>query len=119
MSATYDLTIRRGNTSPIVWRFKDADGNLLDLTDWQFRLTVSRTRAAENSFYIEKRTSDTSAAFAVDLDAATLTWRRTLAESRLVPLGRLSVYQLERILNDEQDTIAAGAVIGVSGQNDD
>lgn len=47
-------------------------------------------------------------------------WTPSVAESRLIPLGREAKYELERrVAGGEQRTYASGYVIGVGGDNND
>jgi hypothetical protein len=55
-------------------------------------------------------------AMVIDADNRRFLWNRTLAESRLVPLGRVALYELEDRLGGET-TIFAGTVIGLGGLN--
>jgi hypothetical protein len=62
--------------------------------------------------------SDTPA-IEVDLATSIISWNYTIAQSRTLPRGRLTSYELERWEGAIQQTIARGAVIVSPGDNPD
>lgn len=108
------IRIWRGATRPIAWRLKTGDDNLFDLTGSSFRLSV----AAAGVVLIAKN-SEAADGLSIDVPGATVTWTPTLAESRLIPLGRVSSYELERRIGSAQEILAWGQVEGLGGINAD
>ena len=108
------IRIWRGATRPVGWRFKDGDGNLFDLTGSSCRLSI----AAAGVVLIAKNSESTDG-LAIDVPGATVTWTPTLAESRLIPLGRVASYELERRIGSAQEILAWGPVEGLGGVNAD
>ena len=108
------IRIWRGATRPVGWRLKDGDGNLFDLTGSTFQLSI----AAAGIVLIAK-SSDAADGLAIDVPGATVTWTPTLAESRLIPLGRVASYELERRIGTAQEIVAWGLVEGLGGINAD
>jgi hypothetical protein len=98
----------------VAWRLKDGDGDLFDLMGSTFQLSI----AAAGVVLITKN-SDTADGLAIDVPGATVTWTPTLAESRLIPLGRVASYELERRISDTQEIVAWGQVEGLGGINAD
>lgn len=105
---TYDHEIWRGNDSPLVVRFPQFDGSGSD-----FVLTM-RFRGAE----MVRRVSTGELSMLVaphpltGLTATTVTWPCGHAESRLLPAGRLTRYELERqVPGGEQRTFLQGFMI--------
>jgi hypothetical protein len=108
------IRIWRGATRPVAWRLQTGDGNLFDLTGSTFRLSV----AAAGVVLIAKD-SEASDGLVIDVSQATVTWTPSLVESRLIPLGRLASYELERRIGDDQEIVAWGQVEGLGGINAD
>lgn len=120
MIRSYGISIDRGSSDPIVFRFKDEDedGNqtLFDLTGSRLILTI----AAKGVTLLRKDTELDPAATVIDPAAATLTVALTPAETRLIPLGRVASYEVERWLSaDDQSLMARGYVEGSGGINND
>ena len=114
MDPLVDIIIRRGNNAPAVaWKFEAEDGSLLPVAGRKFVLTVKWSGGLLRK--------DTSTADGFSLDAATSTaiWSPSLSESRMIPLGRVSRYEIELREGDLQLSIVAGSVTGVGGLNDD
>ena len=108
------IRIWRGATRPVAWRLKDGDGNLFDLTGSTFQLSI----AAAGVVLITKNSSNADG-LAIDVPGATVTWTPSLAESRLIPLGRVASYELERRIGAAQEIVAWGSVEGLGGINAD
>ena len=79
------IRIWRGATRSVAWRLKDGAGDLFDLTGSTFQLSI----AAAGVVLIAKN-SESADGLAIDVPGATVTWTPTLAESRLIPLGRVA-----------------------------
>lgn len=116
MADTYDLTIKRGNNVPIAWRGKDGTGAVLPLAGSRFILTIA---CGGSNLTTIRKDSQTDAGLVVDLTANTVTWTPTLEESRLIPLGKVSPYELERRIGGSQRTWCEGRITGVGGLGDD
>ncbi len=115
MAASYDLTgLRRGNSFRRTFRFKDADGDLVDLTG-SVLLFVAEAETAR----IRKSTEDGSLAMP-DPAAGQITLNLTPAETRLFPVGRLRArYEIERRIEGEETTLVSGCIAVMDGINDD
>jgi hypothetical protein len=114
MPASYDLPLWRGNNPQQVFRFRDAEG-LFVLTDERFILTVTYRGA----LILKKDTATSGSSFAIDTDASTLTWSPTVDETRMLPLGRVAKWELEKWKDGVQVTLLAGALIVSGGDNVD
>ncbi|MHB2205059.1 hypothetical protein [Methylobacterium sp. CM6257] len=115
MSSPADITIRRGTNKPDrAWRFQNKDGTVFDGTGSEFVLTISR-----GSKVLIRKDTSAGGGLSYDVDAGRLLWVRTLAESRLIPLGRVAQYEIERRIASNQSTILSGFVIGEGSISDD
>lgn len=113
MTASAPITIRRGTTRPdIVWRMTSG-GQSFDGTGSTFVLTI---KSGGNT--IRKSTAD-GGGLTYDSTTGRLRWRRSLAESRLIALGRIGSYEIERIIGEDQELVVEGSVTGVGGLSDD
>ncbi|WP_264045539.1 hypothetical protein [Methylobacterium flocculans] len=109
-----DITIRRGNNAPAVaWELVDENDAPLLLAGRSLVLTLKWGGGRM------RKESTTADGFTVDSTTSTVTWTPSLAESRAIPLGRLSRYEIELRDGDLQITIVAGSVTGVDSLNDD
>lgn len=109
-----DVVIRRGNNVPAVaWALETEDGSPLPVAGRNFVLAVKWHGGS-----IRKSTT-ASDGLALDAETSTLTWTPSLAESRAIPLGRLSRYEIELREGDLQITIVVGSVTGLDSLNDD
>jgi hypothetical protein len=65
------------------------------------------------------KNSEAADGLVIDVPGATITWTPSLAESRLIPLGRVASYELERRIGEAQEIVAWGQVEGLGGINAD
>lgn len=124
-TGTGNIDIWRGeNDPPVGWQFLLNDiaddatpqsGDLFDLTGSQLYLTIYYGDDGK----IEKNTMDNPAVMIIDLAQATLTWKQTVDETRLLPLGSLAYYEIERRIADKQGNLASGKVNVRGGRNND
>jgi hypothetical protein len=112
---TYDITVWLGSTAPIEWRFRDDAGELVDLTGMAFELSISDLF---DSLLLRKKTVESNG-LSVNLTDQILLWQPTLVESRLIPAGRRSKYEVEMRLAGGQEIFASGFVEGLGGTNAD
>jgi predicted pyridoxine 5'-phosphate oxidase superfamily flavin-nucleotide-binding protein len=112
--SAYDLSIWRGNNPPIAWRFRNADQTLFDVSGSRFVMDISIRSVSRF-----RKDTDVNDNFVVDAAASTLTWAITVAESRLIPEGRIADYEIERWIGNEQLTLISGKLIGLGGKNFD
>lgn len=112
---TYDLTgLRRGNSFRRTFRFKDSDGDPVDLTG-----SVLVFVAVGDAATIRKSTGDGSLLMP-DPASGELTLYLTPAETRLLPVGRLKTrYEIERRIGLEETTLVSGCIGVMDGINDD
>lgn len=94
---------------------ESAPGDYIDLTGSDLYLTIGRG----TPYLIEKNTLADADVLVVDESVAQLQWTPTIAETRTLPLGRLAKYEVERRIDGNQQTIAAGFVIVEGGLNSD
>lgn len=116
MAARHDLAMRRGNNPPVTWRFKGADGSAFDLTGSVMVLAIVWSGGSIEKF------SDGDDGLAHDDDGGVLTFAPTLAETRLLPVGRVARYEIERRIDGTQVTLVEGWVEvedGLPGDDDE
>lgn len=115
MSASYDLTgLRRGNSFRRTFRFKDAAGDLVNLTG-----SVLVFTAEAGTTRVRKSTDDGSLEMP-DPSAGEITLNLTPSETRQFPVGRLRArYEIERRFDDEETTLVSGCITVMDGINDD
>ncbi len=115
MAASYDLTgLRRGNSFQRSFRFKDAEGDPVDLTG-----SVIMFVAEAGVVRIVKSTADGTLAMPIPATGE-ITLHLTPAETRLLPVGRLKVrYEIERRIGGEETTLVSGCIAVMDGINDD
>lgn len=115
MAASYDLTgLRRGNSFRRTFRFKDGDGDPVDLNG---SVLVFVTEAG--AVRIVKSTADGSLEMP-DPSTGEITLHLSPAETRLLPVGRLRTrYEIERRIDGEETTLVSGCVTVMDGINDD
>lgn len=111
-----DIEITRGNNyPPIKWIFKVSENPdvLFDLTGSSFKLRV----------YWPGQTIDIDSvvdpALAIDLPTSIVSWTYTTVQSRLLPLGCIARYELERWITGTQQSVISGFVAVSPGANPD
>lgn len=116
MAAKYDLKgIRRGNSYIRTFRFKDASNAPVDLTG----STIIFIATTSGGLPLRKTTADNSLAMP-DPTSGEVTLSLTPAETRQLYVGSVkNKYEIERHINDEEDTILSGLVYVEQGVNDD
>lgn len=116
MVARYDgIVIDRGSTVPAVqFRFP------IDGTGSEWRLTLQPSRGTRIELTTEDDTLTASVATVGDETKTTVTWARTVEQSRLIPSGALTSYELEQIEpGGGQRLWLEGIIKGEGGLNDD
>ena len=115
MGIDHDLTgLRRGNSFHRTFRFKDTDGDPVDLTG---SIVVFVVEAG--AVRLVKTTADGTFAMP-DPATGEVVLSLSPAETRLLPAGRLRTrYEIERRIGDEETTLAAGCITVMDGINDD
>lgn len=116
MPAKLDLTVWRGNNAPVIWQPVDDQGQPFPLAGSEFVLTVVVKGRGCTTI---RKDSAVNTGLQVDTAAGTITWKPTLEESRAIPIGRLSSYELERRIAGDQRTWAIGDITGEGGLGDD
>jgi hypothetical protein len=106
--AKIDRQIWRGTNGPrMIWKMP------FDMTGDDWVLTITW-----NGGSLERRIS--SGGLSLDLTNKWVIWPYTADESRMIPLGNLSVYELERrAAGGEQRVYAYGRLEGCGGVNTD
>lgn len=116
MVARYDgIVIDRGSTvPPVQFRFS------LDGTGSEWRMTLLPSRGDRISLSTENDTLTASVATVDGETKTTVTWARTVEQSRLIPRGALTSYELEQIEpGGGQRLWLEGTIKGEGGLNDD
>lgn len=99
----------RGNDAPAKpVTFKDSDGAVIPLTGSTFQY---RAVTDAGSVVIDRTLTPG--------DDDTVDIALTLAESRLLPLGALTAYEVERRIDGTQETWLMGTIAGLGGVNPD
>lgn len=123
MSCETVISLVRGSNVPVTFVFKDSDGNPLDLSGSRFLLSL----ASSTSTYLTLDTDTDTETFFVEEDAEIvpedgepytadrLVWARTLEQSRLVPAGNLTQWEIERRIDTRQEAWGQGRFNGVGG----
>jgi hypothetical protein len=65
------------------------------------------------------RRNSSDGGLTLDLATRRVTWAYTPTESRMIPLGALCRYELERWIGGTQETWVYGSVTGAGGNNVD
>lgn len=104
------IRVWRGNNAPpIVWSFPET----FDLTGSSFVLTI----AVGDAVVLTAKSADGD--ITIDTETGYVSWPYSLADSRLIPIGRDAQYELERRVGSEQRTMAYGVCEGIGGINSD
>jgi hypothetical protein len=115
---TIDI-VRGANDPPVVWQVlvnkvacntAPVAGDRYDLTGSDLYLTV----AVGTMTMISLSTVANPGRLVIDLPNSKISWAPTLAETRLLPLGAVARYELERRKAGAQTKVVAG-LISVSG----
>lgn len=115
MTATYDLTgIRRGNSFERVFRFKDSDGDPINLTGSVIVFSVT-----SGSAVIRKSTADGGLLMPTPSNGQ-ITLKLTPSETRQFAVGKLrNRYEIERRIDGSETTLVSGCIVVSQGVNDD
>lgn len=106
MPVLRDIEIWRGNDRPaIVWPWPEG---------YTASATCRLTIWFKDAVLIDAASG--GGAFEIDATARRFVWSRTVAESRMIPLGRGAAYEIEDQGSGEE-TIFAGVVAGLGGLN--
>lgn len=110
------VTVWRGTNKAQGWELvRQSDSGIFDLSNSTVYLQVS----VDGEVVIDLN-SDDDAHLTVDTVNGKILWKPTVAESRLIPKGALSEYELElRPDAGGQLPICAGVLLGVGGLNAD
>ncbi|MFH1554296.1 MAG: hypothetical protein ABII76_05450 [Pseudomonadota bacterium] len=109
------IVIDRGSTVPrLQFRF------LIDGTGSEWRLTLLPSRGERIELSTEDDTLTAAVATVDGVTTTTITWARTVEQSRLIPRGALTSYELEQIEpGGGQRLCLEGIIKGQGGLNDD
>lgn len=108
--AAYDFSVWRGNTFSRIFRMKDADDELVDLTG---STVVFTARSTPYEFELIKTLT------VADPPDGEAMLSFTAAETKSFPLDVPIEYEIERFIDDEQVTLVEGTITGNGGVNDD
>lgn len=114
--ASRDIAIVRGTTEPFTFRFVNEDGDPITWDDVE--LVISKTD--HNGIDILRLTlSGGGLTTIIDDGKQYIQWKPTEAQSRLIPIGRLSFYEAQIKVGAERRVYLIGRVTGIGGLNDD
>lgn len=108
MPSRIDIDVWRGNSRPAITWPLPAD---YTLGSTEFALTIY----AGDELLLS---AGIGSGLYFDLAARSVIWDRSVADSRLIPLGRIARYELEDMGFGEQ-TVFHGSVVGLGGDNID
>lgn len=101
-----DITVWRGDNAPaVIWQFPEG----FTLGGSTFELTIFVGDAELLAI------SSEDGALVIDNEARQVIWLLTGLETVQIPAGRLAQYKLRRILVENRETLAYGAVLGQGG----
>jgi hypothetical protein len=112
-----DMAIIQGNNyPPIIWQFLVSENPdvLFDLGGSTFKLMVTWPGGTPIV-----KTSGIDAELVIDPTNSTLTWNYSTAQSRLMPLGRIGSYELERWISGTQQSLVKAGLSVDAGNNPD
>ncbi len=105
--ADHTVNIFRGNDTPVVWRFKNADKTVFTLDGSDF---ILRIKYQEATVLVDSTANTTG--LVVDGPAGTVTWNPSFDDTLRFKPNRPSPYELDRIAGGRTRTLAAGDFIG-------
>lgn len=111
-----DIAIVQGNNyPPAVWQFLSSENPdvLFPIAGSRFKLNITWPGGSL------VRASDVNPELAIDTANSILTWNYSAAQSRSLPLGRLSRYEIEMWSGTIQQSVIAAYMIVDSGANPD
>lgn len=106
--ADSSVKIYRGNDTPVVWRFKNADKTVFDLTGSDF---ILRVKYQEGTFTVNS--SANAVGLEVDGPAGQVTWNPSTSDTLKFKDGRSSPYELDRVIDGKTRTLVMGDFTGV------
>jgi hypothetical protein len=111
-----DISVTAGNTLAVTFELQDADGSAYSgsLDGAVFRWTAKQRGGS----VLTKRT-DSGTGLALDENAATVALSLTVAETRSLPLGKVSRYALEYLADGEEITVKRAFVVVTQDSNTD
>lgn len=116
--ATYDLTIVRGTQGPtqgLVFRLKaDDNGTYVNISFDDVRLSIYKRKTL-----LIRATLANGLLVVSDPTEAEITWTPTADDTRLIPVGAKSQYELEVWNGDTEIVYMMGTITGLGGINDD
>lgn len=111
MAVSYDFDLDRGtNVAAVRWDFVDAEGVPLPLTG-DVVLTLSWPG--------DGLAKDSAEADGLAVGATYAIWTPTVAESRRVPPGKVTRYEIEHREGGEQRRLGGGWITGLGGLDAD
>ncbi|KQO99107.1 hypothetical protein [Methylobacterium sp. Leaf91] len=114
MADVFNFDVFRGSNLPVVtWELYDEEDAPMLLAGQQFVLSVRWQDGG-----LQKRSADADG-LNVNIEQSQVTWTPSLAESRMIPLGRRSRYELECRTGDLQFVVVTGSIVGIGGLNSD
>lgn len=115
-AATYEISeIRRGNSFAIGFRFKDGEGDGIDLTGSIIVFSIEITSGVLRKF----SNLPGSGCEITDAVDGEISINLTAIETRTLKLGRGTRYEVERWINGEETTLISGLATVVEGINND
>lgn len=114
--AKYDIVTWTGTDFSESYEAQNDDLTAFDLTGSEL---VFRALDASGTELFRFSSEDATELEITDASAGEYTFSLTGAQTRLVPLGRVAKYEIERRVGTSQESFMAGFLIGEGGANDD
>lgn len=116
--ALIDITVWRGATFEQSYELLDEDGAAFDLTGSDLRWRA--TNVDEHECEVFSYVGGADAQVLIDDEGAgIITLSLPVSMTREIPTGRLTKYELERRIDDAEEILLAGFIIGEGGANAD
>jgi hypothetical protein len=107
MSASTTINVHRGNDTPVVWRFKNADKTVFDLSGSDF---ILRVKYQETTLTVSSASN--TAGLQVNGALGQVTWNPSAQDTLRLKAGRPSPYELDRVIDDRTRTLVTGDLVG-------
>lgn len=121
------VNVWRGSNVPLRFVFRDGDGFLIGLagsrfvmrliTDGQIVLMLDTDVDVATFYVVFSQTYTPQGGTLITADM--LVWARTVEQSRLIQLGALTTWELERWIDDRQEPAGRARFNGLGGDNPD
>lgn len=116
--AVCDFSIVRGTTEPVTFYFHNQDDGETPIPFDDVEFVISRNNATGPTIF--RLTLLGGGLQRVEIDGRDwIRWTPTEAQSRLIPVGRLSHYEVQLTTGATRRVYLIGRITGIGGLNDD